>query len=237
MPWVSWLDSPIMLALDEDQASVVLGALVRCPTWEYEPEHVVGAIAKHWPARVLAFLGQRQAFARSEEAPRSYCAFPYAVHELKEPLAAAPDLMLDAARTWFDAEPKFFKYDGAKLLASVFPDLSNGLAERLAKLIACRDKQHLRFVLAVLCGFEGRPCVYELVHDVVAAADAQSDLLRDAGYVLEETGVVTGAFGYAELYTQRKAVLVPWLAGTSEAVKAFAAEQRNVSMTLRHHSS
>ena len=107
----------------------------------------------------------------------------------------------------------------------MFPDLSNGLAERLAKLIACRDEQRLRFVLAVLCGFEGRPCVYGPVHDVVAAADAQGDLLRDARYVLEESGVVTGAFGYAELYTQRKALLVPWLAGASEAVKAFAAEQ------------
>lgn len=228
MPWVSWLDSPIMRALDEGQAGVVLDALVRCPKWEYEPEHVVGAIAKHWPARVLAFLGQRQAFARSEEAPRGYHAFPYAVHELKEPLAAAPDLMLDAARTWFDAEPKFFKYDGARLLASVFPDLSNGLAERLARLIACRDEQHLRFVLAVLCGFEGRPLVYGLVHDVIAAADAQSDLLRDARHVLDETGVVMGAFGYAELYTQRKALLVPWLADANETVKTFAAEQIRV---------
>ena len=67
--------------------------------------------------------------------------------------------------------------------------------------------------------------MYGLVHDVVAATDAQSDTLRDARYVLDETGVVTGAFGYAELYAQRKALLVPWLAGTSETVKTFAAEQ------------
>lgn len=233
MPWVSWLESPILLALDESQAEDVLDALVRGPTWERETEHLIASIAKRWPGTVLAFLSRRQAFAQTEEASRSYRALPYTVYELKEPLAAVPDLMLDAARAWFDTEPTFFRYDGAKLLASVFPELSHGLAERLAILIASGDEQHLRFVLAVLCGFEGRPCVYGLVHDVVAAADAQSELVRDARYVLDETGVVVGEFGYAELYTQRKALLAPWLTDTSAAVKAFATEQtRNLDQRI-----
>lgn len=225
VPWFSWLGSPIILALDEEQAGIVLGVLVRYPKLEYDAEHIAAAIAKRWPAKVVAFIGDRQAFARTKAAPPGYDAVPFAVDELKLPLAAAPDVMLTGARAWFEADPRHFSYDGGKLLASVFPGLSDGLEGRLAALIGGGDEKDLAFVLAVLSAFEGEACVYGLIHSVVAALDPKSPLLNDVRSVLRESGVVTGAFGFAELHAKRKVLLEPWLDDPSENVRIFATEQ------------
>lgn len=225
MPWFSWFGSPIIRALDEEQADVVLGALVPYPELEYGAEHIAAAIAERWPTKVVAFIGERQAFARTNAAPPRYDAVPFAVDELQAPLAAAPDIILSGARTWFDADPLRFTYDGGKLLASVFPDLSSGLDARLAALIAGGNEQDLAFVLGVLFAFEGKPCVYELVRAIVAGLDRESPLLGKARSVLNETGAVSGEFGFAELHAERKAWLEEWRTDSSETVRIFATEQ------------
>lgn len=225
MPWFSWLKSPIIRALDEEQASVVLDALVPYPELEYGAEYIAAAIAERWPASVVTFIGERQAFARTDAAPPRYDAVPFAVHQLQPPLAAVPDIMLDGAHTWFDTNPQHFTYDGGRLLASVFPDLSNGLEARLAALIAGGNAQDMSFVLGVLATFEGKPCVYELVRAIVVALDSEGPLLHEARSVLYATGVVSGEFGFAELHIARKALLEPWLADPSERVRIFATDQ------------
>lgn len=225
MHWFSWLGSPIVRALDEEQARIVLNAMVPYPDLDYDAEYIAAAIAERWPGSVVAFIGARQAFARTDAAPSRYDAVPFEVHQLQPPLAAAPDIMLNGARTWFDADPLHFNYDGGRLLASVFPDLSKGLESRLAALVAAGNEQDLAFVLGVLSAYQGNPNIYELVRAIVAVLNPESQLLRVARSVLQETGVVTGEFGFAELHAERKALLEAWLADPSEVVKAFATEQ------------
>jgi hypothetical protein len=223
LPLQTWFRSPIICALDEDQAGVVLGALVRYPRLEYSAENVVAAIAERWPARVVAFLGTRQVFSRTDNAPRHYDPVPYAVHELKESLSAAPDFLLEGARAWYDDAPQFFTYDGGRLLASVFPDLSGGLKKQLETLIDSGDEQDRAFVLAVLSAFSGRPCIYEIMRQVVAVVPSGSPLLQQVQLALRQTGVVGGEFGFAELHSERKALLESWRTVASEQVRTFAA--------------
>ncbi len=225
MQWFSWLENPLILALNEEQASIVLEALVSYPNLEYSAEDVAAAIAESWPALVISFIGKRQAFAHTDSAPQGYDAVPFAVHQLQPPLAAAPDLMLIGARGWFDADPLSFPYGGGKLLASVFPDMANGLGTRLSALIAGGSQEDLAFALNVLSAFEGKSCVYDFVRTIVAALDPRSRLLNEARSVLRESGFVSGAFGFAELQAERKTLLEPWLADPSETVRTFAAEQ------------
>ena len=225
MPWFSWLENPLIRALDEGPASVVLDALVPYPELEYGAEYITAAIAERWPARVVRFIGKRQVLARTDAAPQRYDAVPFEVHQLKAPLAAAPDLMLAGARDWFDADPQHFSYDGGKLLASVFPDMTNGLDARLAALIADGSQEDLAFVLAVLAAFEGKASVYGFVRTIVAALEPGSRLIDQARSVLHEAGVVSGTFGFAELHAERKTLLEPWLDDPSDTVRTFASEQ------------
>lgn len=225
MPWFSWLGSPIIRALGEQQASVVLDALIPYPVLEYDAEEITASIAERWPARVIAFIGERQAFARTDAAPRHYDSIPFEVHQLQLPLAGAPDLMLEGARTWFEVNPQHFTYDGARLIASVFPQLSNGLEVRMAALIAGGKERDLEFALGILSAFEGQEFVYKLVRSIVAALKPGSQLLNEARSALSASGVISGEFGSAELYARRKEWLEPWLADPSENVRIFATEQ------------
>lgn len=225
MPWVTWMNRSIIEALDEQQADVVLDALLPYPHLEYACEDIAVSIARRWPGRVIDFLGRRQAFKLTGQAPEGYDAVPFSVHDLQGPLAAVPDLMLAGARRWFDADSLHFSFDGGRLLASVFPDLANGLSERLSQVIANGNKNDLAFALAVLSAFEGKEVVYDHVRSIVAAIEVESPLFNQAKYVLQESGVVSGEFGFADLHAQRKALLEPWLRDESETVKAFAALQ------------
>ncbi|MCK7509508.1 MAG: hypothetical protein MZV70_39385 [Desulfobacterales bacterium] len=78
---------------------VVLDALVAYPQLVNGAEYIAAAIAKRWPGSVVSFIGERQAFSRTDAVPPRYDAVPFEVHQLKTPLAAAPDIMLDGART------------------------------------------------------------------------------------------------------------------------------------------
>lgn len=129
---------------------------------------------------MIDFLGARQALKRAGQAPANYDAVPFSVYELQAPLAAVPDLLLDGARQWYDADALLFAFDGGRLLASVFPHLTNGLSERLTRLISDGNEDDLAFVLAVLSAFEGKEAVYEHIRNIVAALDVDSALIVSA---------------------------------------------------------
>ena len=224
MPWASWHKSPIIRALDEIQAQVVLDCLVRPLRLESSLEQIVATIADQWPAIVVEYLGRRQELARLDEKPLGYDALPFAVHQLKKPLAANPDLLLEGARSWYQSYPGYFTYDGGQLLASVFPELPDVLFQRLEKLIAGGAESDLKFVLAVLSAFEGIPRVFDLVRLVVAALDSGSEVLSQAGGAIQPTGVVRGAFGFAEAFSARRELLRGWLDDPSDRVRAFATD-------------
>jgi len=222
--WFSWLNNNLIASLDEAQAGIVLNALIDYPELVYGAEYICASIANHWPALVVQFLGDRQLYAEGEDAPARYDALPFNVFELRAPLALVPDLMLTAAQGWFSRAPGSFEFDGARLLASVFPEVAGDYAEHLRVLIASRELSNLAFVLALLDAYEGRDSVYPLIREIVAVLPSGSDLLKGAQSVLSASGVVSGAYGFAELYDERKARLNEWLTDEREPVRTFARE-------------
>lgn len=224
LTWHSWLKRPIVRALDEAQARTVLEALVRYPQIDHQAEYIVASIALNWPAALVDFLGYRQTLARSDACPPRYDAVPYQVDQLREPLAAVPDIVLRGARDWFDADPAHFQYDGGQLIAPVFPELGSGLEPILWALLDSGHEKDLAFVLSVLSGFEGQVFIYPLIRSIVARLDQGSPLLRAAWGALCESGGVRGEFGFSDLYAERKKLLAPWLEDENETVRTFAAD-------------
>ncbi|WP_321916977.1 RelA/SpoT domain-containing protein [Paraburkholderia sp. J11-2] len=224
-PWVTWFERPIVRALDDGQAGTVLASLVGHPRLDSAAENLVATLAERWPERVMAFLGARQEYARSDVSPPDYDAIPFAAHALRLPLAAHPAIVLDSVRTWFDAVPELFPYDGGRLLAAVFPDLAGGLAEQLTKLVESGDEDDLAFVLAVLLAYPEAPGIYDIVRKIVAVLVPGDTLLLRARAVLENTGVVRGAFGFVDVYETRRTLLQTWLADPHALVQQFAADQ------------
>jgi ppGpp synthetase/RelA/SpoT-type nucleotidyltranferase len=218
--WTPWLNAPLLKALNEKQAGIVLDALVPYERLEYDAEYIAAAIADRWPQRVLSFFTDRQEFKRKPDAPRYYDAIPFQVHQLRESLARVPALVLTNAMAWHQKWPEYFQYDGGKLIASIFPGLSPGLEDQLYPLVYKNPK----FVLAVLGSYEGGSAIYPLVQAVIRQAEDDTELLRLAHNALDESGVVSGEFGYADLHAQRRELLRPWLDDESAFVQDFAKE-------------
>jgi len=225
--WYSWLGRKIIEALDEAQAGRLLTVLIPYPQLQTDCEYVVASIAKRFPVLALHFIGERIAFAQSGAAPSQYDAVPFSLFELKdglrEQLAAAPALLLEEAQAWYRINPLHFPYDGARLIASVFPGLDGGLEEVVTELVVAGNDGDLAFVLALLEAFEGAECVYEPLRVVVARLAPDSPLLEQVTRVLIASGVVTGEFGFAEQNTKRRRLMLPWLGAESANVRAFAA--------------
>jgi ppGpp synthetase/RelA/SpoT-type nucleotidyltranferase len=217
-----WLDNPLISELDQEQSRVVLNALEPYPELKYGAEWIVVTIAKNWPELVIDFIGNRFACAQADAAPQRYEAVPFCINQLKDPLASVPTLMLKGARAWFNADPHRFTWEGGKLLASVFPDITNGFGEGMKNLIANGNQEDLEFALSVLSAFDGRACIDDYVRDVIAALPLEHTLLVQAHCALLQSGVVYGEFGLSEQYAERKKRLEPWLNDPSESVRTFA---------------
>ena len=222
MAWFSWFKSPLICELGEHEAGLVLDALIPYHELEGSAEHIAGSIAVRWPERVMKFLGDRQWLKHLGSAASNYDSLPFKVYELKGPLAAVPDVVLGAARQWFGEWPDHFRYDGARLIASIFPGLSSGLDARLIALIDGGEEKGVEFVLATLSAYEGAAAIYPILRRVVAGLPPESPLLLDVRRVLYESGVVTGSYVHADLMVKRKALIETWLGDGSEAVTSFA---------------
>lgn len=222
MGWhVSWLNSPILKALDECQASEILDSLIRYPQIEDNCEHVVAAIAERWPTLAVDFFGWRQEFPE-DQWPERYQEFPYSLYELREPLQAAGIYLIEAVREWFNQDERDFHLRGAQLLASVFNDIDADLKSCLHAYIQGGDPHDIRFVLDVLYAFKGKPAVFELVKEIVARVDLDGTSVEWAISVLESSDGWSGEFGREEIYAERKEIVTHWLNDSRESVLNFA---------------
>lgn len=221
----SWYHGEIMTALSEAQASKVLIALLPYPEIEHGAAHIVGAIAKSWPGQVLSFFGGRDAIADSEARPDRFDAIPFSLDEvLATPLAAHPDLVLAEVQGWYEREPQGFIYRGGRLLSSLYPNVAEPLAERLSTLIE-GSRDNIGFVLEVLNAFEGVEQIEPLIKRAVAKLEPGDELLSQADRALEQSGVVTGEYGFAERCEMRLRRMRAWQQDADPRVKAFADEQ------------
>ena len=221
MPWFSWMDNPLLLALDENQAAVVLDALVPYPELEYDAEDIAAAIAARWPEKVIEFLEHRQTYADLGGVPEGYRDLPFDVHDLRAPLATAQEPLIGAARRWFARNKQMFQYGGGRLLTAVFPGLPDSFRDCLAGYVAGGNHDDLEFVLSILTNYEGRDIVHGLAKDIVAQIEADDPLMSRVRTVLRSTGVVSGEFGFVDLYAARKTTMQAWLADARERVRAF----------------
>jgi hypothetical protein len=107
-------------ALSADYANLVLDNLLSLPRIEHHAERILVYIAGRHPEAVWQFFVRRLAEKR-EEKEESYEAFPYRFHGLEQPLAMNVELAIGTVRSLFRAGDPLFRFDGGRLLSTVFP--------------------------------------------------------------------------------------------------------------------
>jgi hypothetical protein len=208
----------LLSSLSDAQVEEVLGALVAVPRLDWREEEILSAIAISKPILVIDFFGQRLA---ARETISGYSPIPFQFHHLHEELIKEAPYAVVAAHRWFESDPDLFSYRGGRFVANVFAGAWALLEPELRKFVEA-DGKDLKFVVQVLRAFEGEEFLHPLIKDVIARLNPKSDLLGEIELALDESGVVSGEFGFVDLYKQRREQIIGWLDDDRPHVREFA---------------
>jgi hypothetical protein len=210
-------------SLSADQANLVLDSLLSLPRIEHHAERILVYIAQQHPEAVWRFFGRRLDEKREEKEER-YESFPYRFHGLEQPLAKNVELAIGTVRSWFHAGDRLFRFNGGRLLSTVFLAFPEPFAQKLADMAENGSDEDIGFILAALQNYKGEPATHQVLKALVNRLSQDDPRLVEVDISLQNTGVVVGEFGFVEAFRGKKAEMAPWLNDPRPRVKGFAAE-------------
>ena len=186
---------------------------------------------------MLRFVGERIQLAKSDAAPADYEAVPFEPHMLREALQAqlakSPDVVLEEAKAWFRTDRLRFPYGGARMVVSIFPAVEGEMATYLMQIATEGDSGELAFLVALMEAYNGQQLLYPILRALVARLEPDDALLKVVARVFEQSGVVSGEFGYAELNVERRGWIQPWLEDENDKVRAYGQKRiRELDATI-----
>ena len=215
--------------LERSQVSVVLNALLRVPSIDHQVEDLLEAIAVTFPDSVVDYFGHRLQLGSIEEASAKYDAIPYELHSLEAAFSNIAGYVVSKVRTWFDDDQELFSYRGGQFISIAFPVPSPGLEASLTSLLASGNEEDSKFVIDVMRGYQGKQFTHPIYKEVVKALPLESPLLNEVEIGLDQTGVVSGEFGFVHALQQKKTEAEPWISDADAKVRSFA-KTRNLSL-------
>lgn len=214
----------VISKLNEHGTHLILQNLMFLEKIDYHAEEILYLIAQRMPETVLTFLCQRLSEeAQGKKKRKTYDAIPYTLHKLDKPLAAIPKEAVRIVRAQYDGDFGMFVFRGAHLLKTIFPEFSPEFETELLSLVEEGGDQNIEFVLAVLRNYEGQTFIHNLCKAIVKKVPADSQFRNEVSIALLSTGVVSGAYGFAEAYEQKKMEMHDWLNDPSDVIREFSA--------------
>lgn len=189
----------------------------------YQAEHILVRLAERQPEAIWDYFGARLARETAEDKDEErFEAVPFEFHGLEKELSKDPQLAINKGLSWFAQDRKLFQFRGGRLLSIAFPDSTPEFAASLAELVKAGSDTEADFALAILQNYQGETFSYIVLKEIVSLFPDDVSKMSEVRYAIDNTGVVTGEFGFAEAWRARKESLKEWLADERPAVKAFA---------------
>ncbi len=209
--------------LTPERTSQVLQNLGYLRQVNYQAERILVRLAKRHREAIWDYFEARLAREASEgEDEERFEAVPFQFHGLEKELSKDPQLAIRKALSWFAQDPKLFQFRGGLLLSNVFPNCPPEFAAALAKLVKTGGDREAEFALAILQNYEGETSIYVVLKEIVSRFPDDGSKMSGVGIAIDNTGVVSGKFGFVEAWQSRKESLTEWLVDECPAVKAFA---------------
>jgi len=226
--WIELFFTPgnaqIIQALNQYQASELLQSFVDTPEVDYRAVRLMVAVGRRHPGLVIDFFGDRLRRKRGEVGER-FDPVPFHAHDLPEVLSPHIDLLLPAVRLWFDEDSRLHEYRGGRLFKHVFPELTEDVAARLTEIVRQGDDKDFRFILGTLSPYNGAEGLYPVLMELVDRLEPGDRLLTGVSSVLGETGVVSGEFGFVDVYNRRKELIERYRDDPRPRVQAYAQDR------------
>ncbi|MDQ3774951.1 MAG: hypothetical protein M3461_11620 [Pseudomonadota bacterium] len=214
----------VIANLNDHGTDLILRNLMALEKIDYHAEEILYVIAQPMPQKVLKFLCQRlSAEEAGKKKHKSYDAIPFTLHKLNGPLAAIPKEAVRIVRAQYDGDFGMFVFRGAHLLKTIFAQFSPEFENELLNLVEEGGDENLEFVLAVLRNYEGQTVIHSVCKAIVKKVPTDSQFRSEVSLALQKTGVVSGAYGFAEAYERKKVEMQDWLNDPCDKIREFAA--------------
>ena len=203
----------------------VLKNLIVLAKIDYQAEEILSTIAQRQPEQVIDFFCQRieiESRKNEQSSDEEFEAIPFEFDKLQDPLSRIAGYAVRRIYDLFKVDPRLFEFRGARLLRNIFPEFSDAFEGEMLLLLKGSEEAQFRFVLGVLRGYQGQLFIHKLCKEIVKALPATSPIVNEIGLALETTGVVSGAFGFAEAYEHKRQEILDWLVDPNDRVRAFA---------------
>lgn len=190
----------------------------------YQVACVLARLAERQPEAVWDYFEARLAREAEEgEGEQRFEAVPFQFHnDLHKELSKDPQLAISKGLSWFDRDRKLFQFRGGRLLSSVFPGCASEFAAALAELVKAGGDTEVDFALTILQNYRGGTSTHLVLKEIVSRFPDDVSRMRRVQIAIDNTGVVSGEFGFVEAWRAKKESLTEWLADERPAVKAFA---------------
>jgi len=225
--WVSAVleETTTFEELTPERAAQVLQNLGYLREVDYQAEHVLVGLAKRQPEVVWDYFGARLAREAADgEDEERFEAVPFQFHKLEKELSKDPQLAINKGLSWFEQDRKLFRYKGGHLLSITFPNCPPAFAVALTELVKAGGNTEADFALAILQNYRGETSTHVVLKEIVSRFPDDSSQIRLVKNSIDQTGVVSGEFRFAEAWQARKESLTEWQADHRPVVKAFAKE-------------
>ena len=214
----------LIRSLDSEGIDLVLKNLASLDKIDYHIEELLSVIAEKAPEKVLQFFCDRLLFSssRGRSELESYEATPYQLHKLTVPLAKIPSLAIQKLMEVYEKAPDLFVYRGGHFLKAIYPKFSPDFEAELTALIKRGGDARISFALAVLRNYEGELFIHDVCKEILRVTSGDRRFEGGLAIALQNTGVVHGEFGMAQVYEQKKKGVEPWLSDPNEHIRSFA---------------
>ncbi|WP_162916955.1 GTP pyrophosphokinase [Cohaesibacter haloalkalitolerans] len=225
--WVNIASLPHSTAffqtLETVDALLILDSLLEVPEVVYNVDRVLSHVAATHLDLVWDYFGRRLEHPGNCVEGVRYAAVSHRFHHLNAPLASEPGLATSKARGWFDTDSKLFSYRGGRVLAAVFPTMTEVFADALLKEIAKGRPEDAKFVVAVMSNYQGEETTHGVLKALLRTFPDEEIVEAGVEQSIRNTGIVGGEFGFVEALRAKRALIQPWL-DEDGAVGKFAEE-------------
>lgn len=226
--WIKHLytmgNESILHALSEQESQRILESFLDISEVEYWADRILSAIGVQHPHLVVDFFDARMRRNRNASGER-FAPIPRRLHDLAQALSPHFNLLLSVVRQWYEIEPRLHQFRGARLLKNVFPDLSDEIKARFVDLARHGDERDFEFILKTLSPYDGAECIYPICMEIVDRLGPDHELLTQVSHVLDETGMVTGEFGFVEARAVRQALIERYRDDPRPHVQSYARDR------------
>ena len=222
--WYEVGENSLFSNLSDEQSQTVLEAMLGAGRIDYHAEQILKPIASQRHQMVLDWFGQRIRYEDSKSST-DYEAIPFSFQSLHETIQQYPDDIIRSVQQWCRRKDGIGNWDASYFLSRVYPNFEDPLPITLRDRIMDADAGGLVFIASLLQGFEGRSELLPLLRSILASSAATDEVEHYVSIALNNTGMVSGAFGMAEAYQSKVDLLKPWLNDQSGRVSQFAAQE------------